>query len=84
MEKQQKNKFCLLCDKIIFDNDRIVINSITHSGYKFNIIQRLKNFLSNKLITNKEDYDLINIHSSCEANIENELNKNCGDYQARM
>lgn len=82
MKNQQKNKLCFLCDKIISDNDRIVINSITHSGYKFNVIQRLKNFLSNTLIISKEDYDLINIHSSCEAKVENELNKTCGDYQS--
>ena len=82
MEKQHLNKLCFLCGEKIVENDRISINSLS-SGYKFNIKQRLNKFISSG-ITNLEEYDLKIIHSSCESEIENELNKTCGDFNTNI
>ena len=83
MEKQHLNKLCFLCGERIVDNDRISINSLNRSGYKFNIKQRLNKFILSG-ITNLEEYNLKSIHSSCETKIENELNKTCGDFNTKI
>jgi len=70
----KSNKLCFKCDRFITDNDKININSIKHSGVKFNIKQQLENF---KLLplANIDDYDLNFMHQSCYLKMEKELSK---------
>ncbi len=62
-------KLCFICQKVITDNNRLAIESITHVGIKFNIKKRLKQFKELITITNNLKY----IHLNCYEKIEKEL-----------
>ncbi len=64
---------CFLCDKEITNNKMIAVNTLKHSGLKFNIKQRLEKFIENTNSIDIKNYNLKSIHLSCEEKIEKEL-----------
>lgn len=71
----KSNKLCFMCDKFIKDDSKRSIGSIILTWAKFSIMESLKKFKSNKLITNIEDYDLNCIHNSCYRRRKENLEK---------
>lgn len=63
MENHKTYKLCFYCDHFVTENDRIVIDSITHVGLEYNITNRHKKKLD--IISDASSYEPHLMHSSC-------------------
>lgn len=65
------NKLCILCEKPLSNNDRIVVDSITHTGMKYATTKRVDE--KRKMLVDQELYSSSSIHITCYDKIDKEI-----------
>ena len=66
-----ENKLCIICEKLLSINDRIVIDSVVHVGIKNAIMKKVSE--KKLILSDLEPYSVTSIHMSCYDKIEKKI-----------